>query len=147
QPAGPFTDNIKVELMYFPLDASAATLAWAMAVVQDKPAYSAYYTLVDAEVGDVLWRKNVVNTQTQSATYGVYNDDSPAPFSPSTALPGSGLQALPIARSVLTLISELPAFDNLGWITDGINTTTGNNVDAGLDIVSPNGIDADGRAV
>jgi hypothetical protein len=94
-----------------------------------------------------LWRKNITRYQTQPATYSVYNDDSPAPLSPTSALPGSGVQGSPIARTLFTLISELPAFDNLGWITDGVNTTTGNNVDAGLDIVSPNGIDVDGRPV
>ncbi|HEY8460468.1 MAG TPA: hypothetical protein VIM99_08815, partial [Blastocatellia bacterium] len=88
-PAGPFTDDIKLELMYFPLDAGAATLAWAMTLWQQEPAY---YTLVDAEEGEVLWRKNIVNAQTQPATYSVYNDDSPAPLSPTTALPGSGVQ-------------------------------------------------------
>src|SRR5262249_32470321 len=106
-----------------------------------------YYTLVDAEEREVLWRKNIVNTQTQAATYSVYNDDSPAPLSPSNALPGSGIQGAAIARSVISLISELPAFDNLGWITDGINTTTGNNVCAGLDIDGINGIAPSGRAV
>ncbi len=103
--------------------------------------------------GDLLWRKNIVNEQTQTVTYSVYNDDSPAPLSPSNAFPGSGIQGAAIPRTLLTLISELPAFDNLGWITDGVNTTTGNNVDAGLDIDpsiitgNGNGIDPGGRAV
>jgi subtilisin-like proprotein convertase family protein len=143
--AAPFTDDITAELMLFPLDANAATLAWSMVLWQHEPAY---YTLVDAQEGTgVLWRKNITRYQTQPATYSIYNDDSPAPLSPTSALPGSGVQGSPIARTLVTLISELPAFDNLGWITDGVNTTTGNNVDAGLDIVSPNGIDVDGRPV
>ncbi|HEU0174483.1 MAG TPA: M36 family metallopeptidase [Blastocatellia bacterium] len=143
-PAGPFSNDIELELMYFSLDARAATLAWSMVLWQDSPAY---YTLVDAQEGGVLWRKNITNYQTQPATYKVYNDDSPAPLSPTNAFPGSGIQGAPIQRTLFTLISELPLFDNLGWITDGVNTTTGNNVDAGLDIVSPNGIDVDGRPV
>jgi extracellular elastinolytic metalloproteinase len=143
-PVGPFTEDINLELVYFPFDAGLATLAWSMVLWQDTPAY---YTLVDAEEAMVLWSKNIVTTQTQPATYRVYNDDSPAPLSPTTALPGSGLQAPPIERTLFSLISELPAFDNLGWIPDGVNTTTGNNVDAGLDIVAPDGIDPDGRAV
>ncbi|HEY6404125.1 MAG TPA: M36 family metallopeptidase, partial [Blastocatellia bacterium] len=143
-PVGPFTNDIKLELVYFPFDAGLATLAWSMVLWQDIPAY---YTLVDAEEAMVLWSKNIVTSQTQPATYRVYNDDSPAPLSPTTALPGSGLQAPAIERTLFTIISELPAFDNLGWIPDGMNTTTGNNVDAGLDIVGPDGIDPDGRAV
>src|SRR5262249_9797049 len=63
----------------------------------------------------------------------------------SNATPGSGIQGAGVSRSTVTLISELPAFDNLGWIADGGNTTTGNNVDAGLDIDGVNGIDPTGR--
>jgi hypothetical protein len=144
-PAGRITDDITVQLQYFPVDAGLATLAWSMVLWHDLPAY---YLLVDAEEGGVvLWSKNIVNDQTQSATYSVYNDDSPAPLSPSNAFPGSGIQGAAIPRTLFTLISELPGFDNLGWITDGVNTTTGNNVDAGLDIVAPNGIDVNGRPV
>jgi len=132
------------------MDMGLATLAWSMVLWQDN---LAHYILVDALTGDLLWRKNIVNEQTQTVTYSVYNDDSPAPLSPSNAFPGSGIQGAAIPRTLLTLISELPAFDNLGWITDGVNTTTGNNVDAGLDIDpsiitgNGNGIDPGGRAV
>src|SRR5262245_6575848 len=140
-PAGPFTNDIHLELQYFPLDAGVATLAWSMVLWQKDPAY---YTLVDAEQGDVLWRKNITEDQTQPATYKVYDADSPAPLSPTTALPGSGIQGAAIPRTLFTLISE-GAFNNLGWLPDGVNTTTGNNVDAGLDVVDPDGIDPDGR--
>ncbi|HMG36534.1 MAG TPA: M36 family metallopeptidase [Blastocatellia bacterium] len=139
---GPFADEIKVELQYFPLEPGVVELAWSMVLWEDNPAY---YSIVDAEGGELLWRKNITDEQTQTATYSIYNDDSPTPLSPSNAVPGSGIQGAPISRTLFTLISELPAFDNLGWITDGGNTTTGNNVDAGLDIVAPNGIDPTGR--
>lgn len=143
---GPFTEDIKAELMYFPLEAGTATLSWTTTLWQDVPAY---YTFVDAESGDLLWRKNITNEQTQPVTYSYYNDDSPAPLSPFTGAsgPGSNIQAPAIPRTTATFISELPAFDNLGWITDGGTTTTGNNADAGLDLVAPNGIDAGSRPV
>ncbi|MEP7339020.1 MAG: M36 family metallopeptidase [Acidobacteriota bacterium] len=140
---GPFDEDIKVEQVYFPLEVGLVDLGWSMVLWQDVPAY---YTVVDAESGEVLFRKNITNEQTQAATYAVYNDDSPAPLSPSNATPGSGIQGAGISRSLQIVISELPAFDNLGWITDGGNTTTGNNADAGLDIDGSNGIDAGGRA-
>jgi uncharacterized repeat protein (TIGR01451 family) len=135
---GPFADDIKVELMYFPLDSGTVTPSWSMTLWQETPAF---YTFIDADGGELLWQKNITDQQTQSATYNVYDGDSPAPISPSNALPGSGIQGVQVPRTNFTLISEGAAFDNLGWITDGGNTTTGNNVDAGLDIVSPNGID------
>ncbi len=139
---GPFDGDIKVDLQYFPLKPGDAPLAWSMVLWRDVPAY---YVFIDASTGRLLYRKNITNSQSQTATYGVYNDDSPGPFSPSAALPGSGMQGAGISRTQVTVVSELPAFDDLGWITDGGNTTTGNNVDAGLDIASPNGIDAAGR--
>jgi Tol biopolymer transport system component len=143
---GPFTEEIGVQLMYFPLEPGLATLAYSMVLWEPE---QAYLVLVDASDGRLLWRKNITNHQTQSVTYSVYNDDSPAPLSPSNALPGSGIQGAPISRTMITNISELPAFDNLGWIPDGSGNavTTGNNVDAGLDVVSPSGIDPNGRAV
>lgn len=140
---GPFADDTKVELQYFPLDVGAVELAWSIVLWVDDD--EAYYTVVGAEQADVLYRKSIVDEQTQPATYRVYDADSPAPFSPSLATPGSGLQGTGIPRTLFTLVSEGPTFDDLGWINDGGNTTTGNNVDAGLDLVSPNGIDAAGR--
>ncbi len=142
---GPFTEEIKVELVYFPVEPGLAALAYSMILWQS---HDAYWVLVDANDGDLLWRKNITNDQTQSVTYSVYNDDSPAPFSPTNAFPGSGIQGTPISRTTITNISELPAFDDLGWIPDGAGNavTTGNNVDAGLDIDGSNGIDANGRA-
>ena len=141
---GPFERETKAELIYFPLEPGVATLAYSL-VLWEK--HDAWYVLIDAESGQLLWRKNITNDQTQTATYSVYDDDSPAPLSPSNALPGSGIQGTPISRSTFTIVSELPAFDNLGWITDGGTTTTGNNVDAGLDLDSTNGIDAGSRPV
>ncbi|HQR34859.1 MAG TPA: M36 family metallopeptidase [Blastocatellia bacterium] len=140
---GPFAQDIQVELVYFPLEVGLVNLSWSMVLWQDVPAY---YTVVDAEKGDLVFRKNITNEQTQNVSYSVYNDDSPSPLTPSNILPGPGTQPPSISRTLLTLISELPAFDNLGWITDGGNVTTGNNVDAGLDLSAPNGIDAAGRA-
>ncbi len=142
-PTGGLTGDVAVELQYFPLDAGLATLAWSMVLWQETPAY---YTLVDAEQGELLWRKNITSDQTQPATYVIYDGRSPAPLSPTTALPGSGTQGAAIPRTSLTLISE-GEFNNLGWLTDGANTTTGNNVDSGMDLVAPDGIDADGRPI
>lgn len=140
---GPFEDDVKVSLEYFPLEAGVVTLAWSMILIQDS---AAYYIYVSAEGGELLWRKNIVDDQTQPATYVVYNDDSPAPLSPSNSTPAAPVQGALIPRTSLTLISQHPS-NNLGWLTDGSNTTTGNNVDAGLDLVSPDGIEPATRAV
>ena len=51
-----------------------ATLAYSM-VLWEK--VDAYYIIVDAIDGTLLWRKNITDHQTQTATYNVYTDDSP----------------------------------------------------------------------
>ncbi|MGZ8709089.1 MAG: M36 family metallopeptidase, partial [Thermoanaerobaculia bacterium] len=140
---GPFSDDTRAELQYFPLDVGAVELAWNLTLFINED--EAYSFVVGAEVADVLYRKDLVDEQVQPATYSAYDADSPAPLSPSTATPGSGIQGAGVGRTLFTLVSEGPSFNDLGWIPDGANTTTGNNVDAGLDLVSPDGIDAAGR--
>lgn len=141
------SDPVVAEKIYFPTEPGVARAAWR--VLMWKPV-QAYYVIVDAETGVLLWRKNITNDQTQTATYGYYSSDSPAPSSPSgSSNPSSGFQAAAVARTTATLIgNEAPnnGQNNLGWITDGGNVTTGNNVDAGLDRDGTNGIDAAGRA-
>src|SRR4030095_9299363 len=138
---GSMAGDPKAWLMYFPLAPGVVRLAWATEIWGDP---NAYLILLDAEDGTVLFLKNLTNYQPQPATYGIYKDDSPAPLSPTNALPGSGTQASFIARTVETLIgNEAPnTFNNLGWMTDGTNVTDGNNVQAGLDRNPPNGVDA-----
>jgi hypothetical protein len=139
---GPLASDSTAWPMYFPLAPGAARLAWATEIWGDT---DAYLILVDAEDGTVLFRKNLTESQTVSATYRIYSDDSPQPNSPTIIFPGSGLPAPPFVSSVLvTLIgNEAPAtFNNLGWLPDAGNETAGNNVIAGLDRDGTNGVDA-----
>ncbi len=137
------------EKMYFPTEPGIAVTAWRVLIWQP---VNAYYVIVDAETGTMLWRKNITEDQTQSATYQIYANpnamvnsaDSPAPLTPGPISPTLGTQAPVIARSNVTRIgNEAPyTFNNNGWITDGANVTDGNNVEAGIDRVAPNGVDA-----
>jgi hypothetical protein len=112
----------------------------------------------------MLWRKNLTEDQTQAATYNVYANanayinvaDNPFPLSPGPINPTLGTQGAAISRTSITRIgNEAPyTFNNLGWLTDGNNTTDGNNVQAGLDRklpntgnpANPNDLDPDGMA-
>ncbi len=132
------------EKMYFPTEPGVAVPAWRVLIWQ---AVNAYYVIVDAETGTMLWRKNITEDQTQAATYLVYANPNamvniahnPFPMSPGTLSP-NGIQAAGIPRTSITRIgNESPyTFNNLGWINDGGNNTDGNNVQAGLDRESPN---------
>src|SRR5215213_7034640 len=67
---GPFADEIKVQAIYFPIESGLVVQSWSMVLWQDTPAY---YSIVDAEGGDLLWRKNITEEQTQPVTYSIYN--------------------------------------------------------------------------
>ncbi len=141
------------EKMYFPTEPGVARTAWRVLIW--KPT-NAYYVILDAETGTMLWRKNISSDQTQAATYNVYSAttnmlrslNSPAPIVPGLNAPTPGTQGAVVPRSNVTLVgNESPnTFNNLGWMNDNINgvngTTDGNNVQAGLDIDGTNGVDA-----
>jgi hypothetical protein len=149
----PFSRETKVELVYFPLGLGAIELAWSMVLWGE---VDAYYMLVSAEDGLLLFMKNITEHQTQSATYEVYRNinafidlaDSPAPLTPGPTDPNVGEQGALLTRELVTLIGNEGAlsFNDNGWITDGANGTDGhtdgNNVEAGLDLANPDGVDA-----
>ena len=137
------------EKMYFPTEPGIAVPAWRVLIWEP---VNAYYVIVDAANGTMLWRKNITDDQAQSATYQIYRNansfvgaaDNPAPLSPGPVDPTLGTQGAIATRSNVTLIgNEVPyAFNNNGWITDGANVTDGNAVEAGIDRDGTNGVDA-----
>jgi hypothetical protein len=143
---GQFAWPTVAEKMYFPTEPGVAVLAWRVLLWEQ---VAAYYVVVDAQTGALLWRKNIVADQTQTATYSIYNQESPAPFSPGPDNPNAGAQGAIIPRTTLTLVgNEAPnTFNNNGWLTNGATTTDGNNVEAGLDRDGANGVDPNGKPV
>ncbi|MGI8638578.1 MAG: M36 family metallopeptidase [Pyrinomonadaceae bacterium] len=141
------------EKMYFPTEPGVARTAWRVLIW--KPV-SAYYVIVDSETGEMLWRKNITDDQTQAATFSVYANpnaminvaDNPFPLTPGSVDPTLGQQGAAIPRTTITRIGNEPpyTFNNNGWITDGGTTTDGNAVEAGIDRDGTNGVDAQGKA-
>lgn len=138
------------EKMYFPTEPGVAVAAWRVLIWQP---VNAYYVIVDARTGTLLWRKNITADQSQTATFNVYVNpnammnvsDNPFPMTPGTTAP-NGTQGTGIPRTMMVMVgNEAPySFNDLGWITDGNNTTDGNALAAGLDRESPTGIDPNG---
>src|SRR5450432_4202430 len=97
--------------MYFPTEPGVARAAWRVLIWEP---VRAYYVIVDAEAGTMLWRKNITNDQTQAATYNVYTNpanmmnvaNNPAPIVPGLNTPNSGTQGTLIARNNVTLIGN-----------------------------------------
>ena len=142
--AGPVT----ARPVLFPLAPGVLVPAWSLVVftagAQD------WYAVVDAETGDVLWRKNMrEEASVHDARFRVYVQadgvtpaDNPAPLSPTNVTPGSGTQAAAIAPTIVSMHTAMdPVASPNGWINDcpgGICTanetqTLGNNVLACLD--------------
>ena len=155
---GDGTSAVTAEKMYFPTEPGVARTAWRVLIW--KPV-NAFYVIVDAETGAMLWRKNITADQTQSATYNVYAETtnmlkalrSPASLASGLTVPNSSFQPTLSNRTNVSLIgNESPyAFNNLGWMTDNTNDangwTDGNAVEAGLDIDGTDGVDLDGKAI
>ena len=135
------------EKIYFPIEPGVAIPAWRVLIWERD---AAYYIIVDADDGTLLWRKNITDSQTQSATYNVWANpnaminvaENPFPMTPGPSTL-TGAQGAPLGRTMITRVgNEAPySFNNNGWITDGGNTTDGNNVQAGLDRDTADGVD------
>src|SRR5688572_11563962 len=139
------------EKMYFPTEPGVAVPAWRVLIWQP---VNAFYVMVDAKNGTVLWRKNLTEDQAQPATYQVYVNpnammnvaDSPAPLTPYISpnfSPADGAQGVLLNRTNVARIgNEAPyLFNTNGWINDGANTTDGNALESGIDRDGTNGVD------
>ena len=136
--AGPVT----ARKVLFPLAPGVLVPAWSLVVFttgdQD------WYAIVDAETGDLLWRKGIRDyASAHDARFRVYVQadgvtpaDSPAPQSPNTVAPGSGTQFPEIAPTIVSMHTAYdPVASQNGWIDDcpgGVCTanqtqTLGNN--------------------
>ncbi|MDQ6787524.1 MAG: M36 family metallopeptidase [Acidobacteriota bacterium] len=141
------------EEIYFPVEAGVVRAAWRVLIWEK---VNAFYVIVDAETGEMLWRKNITEDQTQAATFGVYTNPnamvnvahSPFSMSPGALSPSLGTQGAALNRTNITRVgNEAPyAFNNKGWISDGGTETEGNAVEAGIDRDGTDGIDPQGRA-
>ncbi|HVE57182.1 MAG TPA: M36 family metallopeptidase, partial [Pyrinomonadaceae bacterium] len=150
---GQFTDHTTAEKIYFPVEPGIARTAWRVLLWTRA---EAFYVIVDARDGTLLWRKNLTESQTQASTYNVYGNltsmmktaDSPSPFTPGCLSPLNCPQPPITNRTNFTLIGNEPpyTFNSLGWIYDGENRTIGNNAEAGIDRDGTQGIDPNGWA-
>lgn len=129
------------KLVYFPVAPGVLVPAWSQTIFSTD---ADWYILTDAREGNVLWRKNIrSDVSVHDARFRIYVQadgttpaDSPAPNSPSTALPGGGTQFAGIAPTIVSMFTAMdPIASPNGWIDDcpgGVCTanqtqTLGNN--------------------
>jgi uncharacterized repeat protein (TIGR01451 family) len=118
-------------LVWTPLDAGRMTLCWDVLVVP-RSRGEGFRVIVDARTGEV-WVRRCLTEYISDATYRVYPSDSPSPFSPGHSTPSTTQPPVVPRVLVVTNAFNTNASPN-GWINDGVNETTGNNVDAHLDL-------------
>lgn len=122
--------DTSVQLVWLPVNARSMRLCWRVILTSRTP-LNQYLMLVDAETGDVLVRRSLA-AHIAPATYNVYTNDSPTPFSPGWPTPQSG-QPSSAERALVTVSALDTNASPRGWIPDGSATTSGNNVIAFLD--------------
>ena len=101
--------------VYFPLEPGVATLAYSM-VLWEK--VDAYYILVDAIDGPLLWRKNITPSKRKPPPITFTLTIVQGPLSPTNALARVQASGSAINRTTVTLIGNEPpdTFNNLGWM-------------------------------
>ncbi len=119
--AGPITARKTL----FPLAPGLLVPAWSLVAFTN--GQQDWYAIVDAETGDLLWRKGIrAYASAHDARFRVYVQadgvtpaDSPAPQSPTTAIPGAGTQYPEIAPSIVSMHTAMDAIASPnGWIDD-----------------------------
>lgn len=117
--------DVDLREVWFPLAPGVLVPAWSLVVFTEGSAD--WYAVVDAQTGDVLWRKNMRNyASAHDARFRVYVQadgvtpaESPAPMAPSTVTPGSGTQAAGIAPMIVSMHAAMDAIASPnGWIDD-----------------------------
>jgi hypothetical protein len=129
--AGNLVGLTHAELVWLPLDRTAMRLCWQVRLITSVPS-DGYVFLIDAETGEVLIRR-LTTLHITPATYNVYTNDSPSPFSPGLPAPAS-TQPTNVSRSLVTLSALDTNASPAGWVAEGPSPkTTGNNAKAFLD--------------
>ena len=127
--APPLFGEGRASLAWLPMGHSSVRLCWALEFIT-RSRLESFQTLVDASSGEVLARRNLTCNYT-SASYRVYTNDSPSPFTPGWTTPSSA-QPPVVDRQLMTLPAVSQTASPQGWIRDTDNLTLGNNVDASV---------------
>ena len=117
-------------LTWLPMSRDELRLCWDVTVTVHA-AGGMFRALVDAQTSEV-WLRRSLTRDISAASYRVFTNDSPTPFSPGYNSPQTNQPAL-ASRTLVTLAALDTNASPAGWINDGDNETLGNNVDAHTD--------------
>ena len=118
------------KLQWLPVSQQSLRLCWQV-ILTSRARGEMYLVLIDAETGEP-WVRHRLTEYLTDATYRVWTSDSPSPFSPGYSTPQTN-QPPVVPRQLVTLSALNTNASPNGWIDDGNNETSGNNVDAHTD--------------
>ena len=119
--------GVDAHLAWLPISRNSLRLCWEI-ILTGSARREMFQVLVDARSGAV-WLRQSLTSDLSAASYRVYTSESPQPLSPGYSSPTTN-QPPQVQRVLVdTSAADTNASPN-GWINDGDNTTTGNNVDA-----------------
>jgi uncharacterized repeat protein (TIGR01451 family) len=122
--------DAEASVVWLPMNSSQLRLCWDV-ILTGSTRGEMYRVLVDAQTGEPLLRRCLTH-YISAASYRVYTNDSPAPFSPTYPTPTTNQPPL-VSRALVTISALDTNASPNGWINDGDNQTLGNNVDAHTD--------------
>ncbi|MBL9168397.1 MAG: M36 family metallopeptidase [Verrucomicrobiales bacterium] len=123
--AAPGWSEVRASLIWLPMNASTVRLCWRLQLVTPSSRLG-YEMFVDADSGEILWRRGVTEDASAPATFRVFTTESPTPFSPGFSTPVTN-QPPAAARTLTTLTSLDSTASPNGWIEVGDNELAGNN--------------------
>ncbi len=119
-----------VQLVWLPMDSQTMRLCWRVILIS-RASPEQFLVLVDAETGEVMVRHSLT-AHIEPASFNVYTSDSPSPFSPGWPTPQSE-QPTNQLRTMVAINALDANASPQGWVPDGGNTTSGNNIIAFVD--------------
>ncbi len=122
--------DTEARLIWLPVAPDQMKLCWEILLTSGSRA-EMFRLLVDSETGQV-WLRHNLTAYLSTASYRVFDSDSPSPFSPGHTTTNSGQPAI-VSRPLITVGALNTNASPNGWINDGGNETLGNNVAAHLD--------------
>ncbi|MDB6109789.1 MAG: Peptidase fungalysin, partial [Pedosphaera sp.] len=128
--AAPLKGEADAHLVWLPMSRFSLRLCWEV-VLMSRARGEMFQILIDARTGAALLRHGLTENLSD-ASYRVFVSDSPRPMSPGYGTPVTTQPAQIPRVLIVTNAFNTNASPN-GWINDGDNETTGNNVDAHLD--------------
>ncbi|HTD65515.1 MAG TPA: extracellular metalloproteinase, partial [Candidatus Limnocylindria bacterium] len=126
----PLPGEASASLVWLPLDGETLRLCWDVELTR-REFSERFRLLVDAETGEMLVRRKLT-VDVSEVLYRVFTSDSPSPLSPGHPSP-TNIQPPLVPRHLLAISNVNATASPLGWLSDAIFETRGNNVDARLD--------------